>query len=62
MRVSLYLRSMKTIEDFADIGRQGGQDFGRVASHAHQSDRGFGIGAGLCGEDEIDGVDLSFPS
>jgi len=53
---------MYAIQYLAEVRRQGDQDFGALATHAHESDRRFRVRLGLGPKDDIDTVGLSIPS
>ena len=62
VRVPADLGAVETVEDFAGVGGEGGEDFGAGASHAEEADGGFGVGLGFGVEDEVGGVALGFPA
>lgn len=54
----LLFGAVQAIEQLASFRRQGGQDFGTLAAHAHQAYGGLGVGLGDALEDDIYGVGL----
>lgn len=60
VRRSSYLGAVQAIQNLAHVGRQGGEDLGATAAHAHETDRRLRIRLDLGREDEVDGVLLRF--
>jgi hypothetical protein len=62
MRATLYLRPVQAVEDLANVCRQRREDLWGIAAHAHEANRGLWVRASFCGEDQVHGILLCFPS
>lgn len=55
------LRVVQTSQNATEIRGEGGQHFGTLAAHAHQTNSRLGVCAHLDAVDDADGINLSLP-